>query len=110
MRLRATQIWPEFMKAAVTIWFDNIISPWHINGVTIFGIKPYLWGDSFNVDISADDCRIVTSPKIVSVEIKAIYWESYNSRVTRFSVLLQLSITLLPVAVEPVKLTLSMSG
>lgn len=35
---------------------------------------------------------------------------THNSRVTRFSVLLQLSITRFPVAVEPVKLILSMPG
>jgi hypothetical protein len=33
-----------------------------------------------------------------------------SSRVTRFNVLLALSITFLPVAVEPVKLILSMPG
>lgn len=65
-----------------------------------------------NVGIGTDDRWVVAAAKLSVLAFELDYHQrnTYSSRVTLFNVLLQLSITFFPVAVDPVKLTLSMPG
>jgi hypothetical protein len=69
-----------------------------------------LWCCLLDVYRFADDCWVVSSTEDGQLDSRDGKNFSHSSSVTLFNVLLALSITFFPVAVEPVKLILSMPG
>lgn len=72
----------------------------------------YLLSNGVDVDVLADNGRILATPSTRQYEApdKTYFDDTYSSRVTLFNVFEALSMTFLPVKVEPVKLILSGPG